>query len=220
MRLLSWNCRGLGNPCTVRELLLLVKEQVPSVLFLSETRLDCIGVEILRVKLKMGSAFCVPRVHTGGGLAMIWTTSVEVQINSFSQNHIDAEFMDKAVGRGFRITGFYGNLETHRCKESWALLKHVSHLSSTSSWLCMGNFIEVLEDSERMGRGCRPGWQIQDFRDAVTFCELHDIGYVGSSFTWRKKRGGGGVVVDSSLGGVGTCAAARLDRMFASVSWM
>ena len=47
MRLLCWNCRGLGNPYTVRELLLLNKEQVPSVLFLSETRLDSVGVEFL-----------------------------------------------------------------------------------------------------------------------------------------------------------------------------
>jgi hypothetical protein len=47
MRLLCWNYRGLGNPCTVRELLLLNKEQVSSVLFLSETRLDSVGVEFL-----------------------------------------------------------------------------------------------------------------------------------------------------------------------------
>jgi exonuclease III len=59
MRLLSWNCRGLGNPCTVRELLLLLKEKDPSVLFLSETRLDSIGVENLRVTLKFAGAFCV-----------------------------------------------------------------------------------------------------------------------------------------------------------------
>jgi hypothetical protein len=61
MRLLSWNCRGLGNPCTILELLLLIKEQGPSVLFLSETRLDRLGVEWLRVKLKFRGAFCVPR---------------------------------------------------------------------------------------------------------------------------------------------------------------
>lgn len=57
IRLLCWNCRGLGNPCTFRELLLLNKEKVPPVLFLSETRLDIDGVEFLHVKLKFSGAF-------------------------------------------------------------------------------------------------------------------------------------------------------------------
>jgi hypothetical protein len=38
----------------------LIKEQDLAVLFLSETRLDSIGVEILRVKIKFSGAFCVP----------------------------------------------------------------------------------------------------------------------------------------------------------------
>lgn len=37
MRLLFWNCRGLGNPRSVRELHLL-KENFPSLVFLSETK--------------------------------------------------------------------------------------------------------------------------------------------------------------------------------------
>ena len=128
MSILSWNCQRLGNPCTVRELLFLLKEQAPSILFLSETRLDCVSIEKLRVHLKFGSVFCVPRVGTGGGLALFWNAKIEVQIQSYSQNHIDAVVMKKVGGRSFRFTGFYGNPMTSKRKESWALLKHLSHI--------------------------------------------------------------------------------------------
>jgi exonuclease III len=208
MRLLSWNCQGLGNPCTVRELLLLIKEQEPSVLFLSETRLDSIGVERLRVKIKFDSAFCVPRnKDTGGGLAVLWRAKMDVKLNTFSRNHIDVDVVSMETSKGFRLTGFYGNAETYKRKESWALLKHLSQLSS-SPWLCMGDFNEILDNSERKGRGYRPEWQIRDFREAVVYCGLHDLGYVGNTFTWRNNRDANAFVT------------ARLDRMMASSSWI
>jgi hypothetical protein len=118
MRLLNWNCRGLGNPCTVLELLLLIKEQDPFILFLSETILDSVGVEWLRVKIKFLGAFYVPHMGNGGGLAMLWNDKVNVELNTFSKNHIDVSVTDKVGGKNFRVTGFYGNAETHTTKES------------------------------------------------------------------------------------------------------
>jgi exonuclease III len=207
MRLLSWNCRGLGNPCIVLELLLLIKEQGPSVLFLFETRLDSLGVEWLHVKLKFGGAFCVPRVRTGGGLAMLWTDKAKVGVNTYSKNHIDAFVLDTVTQKEFRVTGFYGNAETHRRRESWALLKHLSSLSSLP-WVCMGDFNEVLDYWEVKGRRARPLWQIQDFRDAVAHCELHDLGFEGNQFTWRNKRSSDDFVTG------------RLNRMLGTSSWI
>ena len=193
MRLLSWNCRGFGNPCIVLELVLLIKEQALSILFLSETRLDSVGMEWLRVKTKCVGAFCFPWVVTGGGLAMLWTDRMKMQLNTFSRNHIDAMVLDKDSGKEFRLTGFYGNVEIHRRKESWALLKHLRH-SSSSSWLCVGDFNEALDSSEVQGQHDCPLWQIQDFKDAMAYIELHDLGFVGHSFTWRNKRDQSGFV--------------------------
>ena len=38
MNLLSWNCRGLGNPRIVRDLHHMVKEKKPTLVFLMETK--------------------------------------------------------------------------------------------------------------------------------------------------------------------------------------
>ncbi len=163
------------------------------------------------MKLKLAGAFCVPRYHTGGGLAMLWYNQVELTISTYSRNHIDAWVKRKGCNSGFQVTDFYGNPETHKRKESWALLKHLGSLGS-DPWVCMGDFNEILDHSERMGRGSRPTWQIEDFRKAVVCCELHDMGFVGNPFTWRNKK--------EAHRNDATFATARLDRVFASASWM
>ena len=112
MRLLSCNCRGLRNPQTVRELL--IKEKGPSIMFLSETRLDSKSVEFLRVKIKFKYAFCVPRIVFGGGLALFWNDDVDVRMATYSKNHIDSNVVMKESRKKFRIIGFYGNPETQK----------------------------------------------------------------------------------------------------------
>jgi exonuclease III len=39
MKILSWNCRGLGNPDAVRAYKKLIKSNCPDVVFLMETKL-------------------------------------------------------------------------------------------------------------------------------------------------------------------------------------
>jgi hypothetical protein len=56
------------------------------------------------------------------------------------------------IGKGFRIICFYGKAETHKRKESWALLKHLSSLSA-EPWVCMVDFNEILDNSERRDVG-------------------------------------------------------------------
>ena len=35
-----------------------------------------------------------------------------------------------------------------------------------------------------MGRRVRPMWQLQDFREVVVCCDLHDLGYQGNKYAW------------------------------------
>jgi exonuclease III len=51
MKLISWNCQGLGNPGVVRDLQQMVKEKKPTLLFLMETKSRQRTMEVLRVKL-------------------------------------------------------------------------------------------------------------------------------------------------------------------------
>ena len=49
-------------------------------------------------------------------------------------------------------------------------------------WLCVGDFNEIFKVEEKLGGALRKERQMKDFRAALDFCGLRDLGYVGSPF--------------------------------------
>uniref|UniRef100_A0A2N9G5C3 CCHC-type domain-containing protein n=1 Tax=Fagus sylvatica TaxID=28930 RepID=A0A2N9G5C3_FAGSY len=142
----------------------------------------------------------------GGGLALLWRSSVAVHVQSFSNNHIDADVVMED-GLKWRVTGFYGNPVRGLRGSSWALLRH---LCSTRSlpWLVLGDFNEVTSLGEQWGRIDRSLPQMAAFRDVLADCSLQDLGFQGPAFSWSNRREDGALV------------RARLDRCVANNDWL
>jgi hypothetical protein len=206
MKLLSLNCHGLGNPETVQELQTLVKVEVPQVVFVMETRLDVRSIEWLRIKLGFHGALGVNRARFGGGLALLWSNEVSVQIQSYSPSHIDAEILPND-GASWRFTGFYGNPDHHRRIESWDLLRRLGS-DSFLPWMICGDFNEIVDNGEKLGIRSRPQRQMKIFREALDDCRLEDLGYQGPKFTWCNMQNNEDVVF------------ARLDRGVCTREWL
>ena len=84
MSCFAWNCRGLGNPETVRELHNLVRLEAPALVFVSETKID--GRRVADIASRLGFAGCMPVSSNGlsGGLALFWSKEVDVEVNNVS----------------------------------------------------------------------------------------------------------------------------------------
>ena len=107
MILLSWNCRGLGNPMAVRDLCQLVKEKKPTLLFLIETKNFNNKMEGIRKKLGFLGLFTIHPVGMSGDLALLWHDDSVLKIKTYSRRHIHAEVQSrKGV---WHLTRFYGN---------------------------------------------------------------------------------------------------------------
>lgn len=63
-----WNCRGLGSPLSVSELLSLVRRYSPEILFLSETKSNKSEIRRIHDKLGFDNNMCVEAKGRAGGL--------------------------------------------------------------------------------------------------------------------------------------------------------
>ena len=75
------------------------------------------------------------------------------------------------------------------------------------SWVCLGDFNEILSNSEKWGGPERPQQQMEGFRRVVNGCGFIDLGYEGPKFTWCNQRS------------VGERIRLRLDRVLATTDW-
>ncbi|KAL0446061.1 UNVERIFIED_CONTAM: hypothetical protein Slati_1734000 [Sesamum latifolium] len=77
--------------------------------------------------------------------------------------------------------------EVAKRKNTWNLLRQLSDQSSRA-WICVGDFNEILYDYEKEGMHPRAQWQMNEFRQCLTDCELQDMGFKGAPFTWCNNR--------------------------------
>ena len=91
---LSWNCRGLGNPRSVRALHIMVQRWKPDIVFLMETKSKVNRMEKIKNRIGFANGLIVPSRGRSGGLALFWNCGISLDIKSYSGNHIDAFVME------------------------------------------------------------------------------------------------------------------------------
>ncbi|KAL0447807.1 UNVERIFIED_CONTAM: hypothetical protein Slati_1908600 [Sesamum latifolium] len=205
MKIICWNCQGLGPPWTVCTLNELIRLYDPGLVFLSETKCRNRKCEYLKEKYNM-YGINVDARGKSGGLILLWRKDVNLVIQSFSSSHIDTSIVSEIGEAGWRFTGIYGQPDAARRGETWQLLKHLSRLSSRS-WVCAGDFNEIMCQEEKSGKIMRPWRHIEAFRECMTDCNLTDLGFQGHLFTWCNMREPPKTV------------NARLDRPVATPDW-
>ncbi|KAL9685584.1 hypothetical protein QQ045_023035 [Rhodiola kirilowii] len=84
MKILVWNCRGLGSSSAVRALQELIRVYRPLVVGIVESKSSSSRCEVVRVKLGFDCCFAVPARGRSGGLALFWNNMSDVSVVSYS----------------------------------------------------------------------------------------------------------------------------------------
>jgi exonuclease III len=119
-----WNCRGLGNAATVRELRDFAKEFALSILCVVETQIHKSRVESLAGTLGYDNVFAVSNSGRSGGLAIFWNNEIKLEVLSYSQYHIDAIVFSPSV-EPWRVTCVYGEAQVRERHKTWDMLKFI-----------------------------------------------------------------------------------------------
>ena len=134
-------------------------------------------------------------------LALFWKEGITVEVLATDQSHIDTLVKGGVSTDWWHLTGFYRAPEPSKWEESWALLKVIRD-KSTLPWLVIGDFNEIIRDSEKEGRSTQLRRQMKNFTDSLNWCGLCDLGFVRPSFTWLYQRADRGQIkerLDRSL---------------------
>lgn len=148
-----------------------------------ETKSNEDWMTLVRDQCGFKESFVVPSNGLSGGLALFWRGEVKVEVNKSSLSHIDMVVRGGDNLGQWHLAGFYGNPDTALRAESWKLLRELSGLYPLP-WLIIGDFHEIVCASEKVRGTVRPNKQMARFKEAIDFCCLRDVGFVGPKYMW------------------------------------
>ncbi|XP_045822486.1 uncharacterized protein LOC123915416 [Trifolium pratense] len=213
MKILSWNCQGLGNPRTVRALKQLIAKNKPDLIFLMETKLHNISPKFkdnFAVTYSIYSVDCIITEGNGksGGLILLWNNcTCNIEIKDMNFNYIDMLVTNLSNSIQWRATGIYGYPQHQHKNLTCDLIKSLHNANYNSSWLLFGDLNLIISDTEKFGGNLIDNNITSLFRSTLTFCDLQDLGYKGDVFTWSNKQQNQHLI------------KARLDRFLANSAW-
>ena len=82
-----------------------------------------------------------------GGLALIWKEKDNVELRSFSRNHIDVEIAVEGKVR-WRLTGVYGEPDQSQRRKTWDLLRNLAR-DSNLPWCVIGDMNNLVSQEDK-----------------------------------------------------------------------
>ncbi|PNX99664.1 ribonuclease H, partial [Trifolium pratense] len=210
MKILSWNCQGMGNPKTVRALNKLIANNFPDLVFIMETKLlSSKSMFLSRFKdtYKVHQIDCsTTGGGRAGGLLMMWNhCNIDVNIINENFNYIDVQIDHNNIQ--WRATGIYGYPQNQNKLLTCNLIDELAGSAQNPRWLLFGDFNIILNTDEKLGGHTTDTNVITMFRNTINRCNLQDLGYLGEVFTWTNRQEDHHHI------------KARLDRFLASEDW-
>ncbi|KAK1372464.1 hypothetical protein POM88_028657 [Heracleum sosnowskyi] len=146
-----------------------------------------IQVEKVKSFISFDGAFTIETRGHNGGLAFLWRNQHEVELLSYSTNHVDV-LVDSKGWNKYRLTGFYGEPDRAKRKDTWDLIKKL-HGQMTVPWVVIGDMNNITHQEEKRGGRPYPNWLIKGFQQCIEDCGLVDLGMEGYPYTWERGHG-------------------------------
>lgn len=110
LKLISWNCRGLGSTYMVNFLIGLTKTYKPSCVFLAETKCSKTYLERTSRKLGLPNTFTVEAKGRARGRALLWNYDVILDHYWSSDRIICCKVNEKGNETRWNLIATYGTL--------------------------------------------------------------------------------------------------------------
>lgn len=150
LKILSWNCRGLGKTDTVNFLRCLVKFHCPNCDFLIETKCGAEQMERVARMLGFNNFEIVEARGTAGGLILMWTDDVNIEMEWKSDRIIGCDILDYDRVKRWSIFACHGTPYNSEKRTFWEDFEEVIK-NIINHWLIIGDLNEVVSQEEKWG---------------------------------------------------------------------
>ena len=206
MRVLCWNCRGLGIDSTVRRLKEIHHKYLLDIICLSETKQQDDYIRDVGAQLGFLSYATVPPVGSSGGLVVFWNSNVQLSVLSASPNLVDCKVV-RINENPFYFSFVYGHPNPALRHHTWEKLQRLSTSRQQQASFALSDFNEIRGNHEKEGGRVRPEASFHNFKTMMRTCDFKDLRSIGNRFSWVGQRG---------LHQVKCC----LDRTMANPCWL
>jgi hypothetical protein len=210
MKMIGWNCQGKGrNLNSSKKMEFLAKLMYSTgaqVIFISETRSSKCTTMQLNNRFNIADSFVVPSNGLSGGLWLLWTDKVHVDVK-FSNHHIIlATVVNIANRMEFALACVYGDPHHRQTGVIWNHVLNFVHDNLGKPMACMGDLNNIMCDLDTTSANVNLH-RMRTFNGYVKQCGLFDLGFSGPAYTWTNKRFSSTPVFE------------RLDRCLANAEW-
>jgi hypothetical protein len=150
----------------------------------------------------------VSNSNRSGGLAMLWSNDVKLDIIAYNERVIDCYIDCSNNNEGWRASGIYGFSNHQHKHQTCDIINELYHTVNHANWLLFGDFNIVLNHAEKLGGKDININHTDMFQNVLNNCSLQDLGYQGDMFTWTNNQ--------ETIHHI----KERLDRFCASPSWI
>ena len=207
MRVLSWNCRGMGSKWTISYLSEIRHKHKPDFLFLAETKQEPGFVQKFQDHFGYDNLVTVDPLGRSGGLALFYNNEYQVRVLYSSNRMIDVEA--EALGKKVYITFVYGDPVQKMREQVWERLTRYG-LVRSEPWFIIGDLNEIRGNHEKDGGFLRSADSFIPFNNMIRNSGLLEFPARGNKMSWQGRRGKGKGAVT---------VRCRLDRALANEEW-
>lgn len=190
MRILSWNCQGVGRAPTVRALKALVHRESLDIIFISESKAKSPRVEKIRECLKFRGCFCVNAENKSSGLALYWVKGISLEVIFDNKNIIACLVYFDPPTDVWLLLLVYGPPKVAHREAFWNLVTNLTE-SFSGPWMLLGDCNSYSLSSDKSGGSSRGDYSSKPFRNFLSNAVAIKLGFHGPQYTWVGRRSGG-----------------------------
>lgn len=185
MNLLTWNCRGAGNPRFPG----LIKDciRLYNVCFFALLEPRISGQRAANVINRLGfdGEARVDAVGFSGGILCLWKRNrVAMDVLSTSQYCITLKVNPRS-SNPWLLSIVYGSPQERFRDDLWDEMRSLHSAHNCLPWCVIGDFNSVLHPHEKTSRGPFNHRVGAKFGQCISECSLIDLGFNGPMYTWQ-----------------------------------